>query len=433
MLNRRFSGFSQTLLKPGMVEMSTTHYFRDTCRLCGSRNLEIALHYVPTPPADAYVPIEAADLVQEVFPLDLYLCHDCGFSQVSDVIRADSIYVDYIYETKSSLGLVDHFKRYADAVVDQYSPPPGALVIDLGSNDGTLLRFFKERGLNVLGIDPARDIALEATKAGLETLPDFFTSELSHRIRSERGPAAIITANNIYANVDKLGDFTDSIRDLLAADGVFIFESYYLSDLIKNMVFDFIYHEHLSSFSVKPLVGFFQRHGMELIDAQRVPTKGGSLRYTAQLAGGPRPVSPRVAELLIEEERDAISRIETFKAFSTRIEAAKQELRAMLTTLKQEGKTIAGYGAAATTTTLIYHFGLGDFLSYLVDEYSRKQNVLSPGLHLPVLSPQTLIDRKTDYVVIIAWRYVQPIVDKNRAYLDQGGRFIVPLPKLEII
>jgi hypothetical protein len=199
------------------------------------------------------------------------------------------------------------------------------------------------------------------------------------------------------------------------------------------MVFDFIYHEHLSSFSVKPLVGFFQRHGMELIDAQRVPTKGGSLRYTAQLAGGPRPVSPRVAELLAEEERDGIGRIETFKTFATRIETAKQELRALLTKLKQEGKMIAGYGAAATTTTLIYHFGLGDFLSFMVDEYSRKQSVLSPGLHLPVLPPQALIDRKVDYCVIIAWRYVEPILQKNKAYRDLGGRFIVPLPALEVL
>ena len=413
--------------------MSATHYHRDTCRLCGSRNLEIGLHYVPTPPADAYVPVEQRDVVQEVYPLDLYLCHDCGFSQLCDVIRADSIYVDYIYETKSSLGLVDHFKRYANAVLDRIKPPPGALVIDLGSNDGTLLRAFKERGMIVLGVDPAREIAQDATASGVETLPEFFTAELSSRIRRERGAAAIITANNIYANVDELGEFTDNIRKLLKPDGVFVFESYYLGDLIENMVFDFIYHEHLSSFSVTPLVGFFRRHGMELIDAQRVLTKGGSLRYTVQLAGGPRPVAQAIGELLAEEERRGLGRIETFKAFSAKIEAAKQELIGLLAKLKSEGKTMAGYGASATTTTLIYHFGLGNFLDYLVDEYSRKQNVLSPGLHLPVLAPQALLDRKTDYVVIIAWRYVEPILEKNRSFRDRGGRFIVPLPKLQVI
>jgi SAM-dependent methyltransferase len=413
--------------------MIAAHYRRETCRLCGSRNLEIALHYVPTPPADAYVSTAHRDVVQEVFPLDLYLCRDCGFAQLCDVIRADSIYVDYIYETKSSLGLVDHFQRYANAVVDSIRPPPGALVVDLGSNDGTLLKFFKERGMIVLGVDPARDIARAATEAGLETFPEFFTADLSRKIRQERSPATIITANNIYANVDELGEFTDNIRALLGPDGVFVFESYYLGDLIENMVFDFIYHEHLSSFSVSPLVGFFRRHGMELIDAQRVPTKGGSLRYTAQLAGGPRPKSPALERLLAEEARRGLGRIETFKAFSAKIETAKAELISLLAKLKNDGKTIAGYGASATTTTLIYHFGLGEYLSFLVDEYSRKQNVLSPGLHLPVLAPQALIDRKTDYVVIIAWRYVEPILEKNRAFRDRGGRFIIPLPKLQVI
>jgi len=413
--------------------MSATHYRRDTCRLCGSRNLEIALHYTATPPADAYLSPEYRDVVQEVYPLDLYLCGDCGFSQLCDVIRADSIYVDYIYETKSSLGLVDHFRRYADSVLDRIKPPPGSLVIDLGSNDGTLLQFFKERGMTVLGVDPARAIAHAATASGVETLPEFFTADLSRQIRRERGAAAIVTANNIFANVDQLDEFTDNIRALLSPDGVFVFESYYLGDLIENMVFDFIYHEHLSSFSVTPLVGFFRRHGMELIETQRVPTKGGSLRYTVQLAGGPRPVSATMEELLREESRRGLGRLETFKAFAAAIDDAKEQLLNLLDRLKSEGKTIAGYGASATTTTLIYHFGLGKYLSYLVDEYSRKQDVLSPGLHLPVLHPQALIDRKTDYVAILAWRYLEPILEKNRAYRDGGGRFIVPLPKLQVI
>jgi SAM-dependent methyltransferase len=413
--------------------MSTTHYRRDTCRLCGSRNLDVALKLTPTPPADAYVPAKYRDKVQQVYPLDLYLCRDCGFSQLCDVIRAESIYIDYIYETKSSLGLAEHFQRYAEAVVQRIRPPPGALVVDIGSNDGTLLRFFKERGLTVLGVDPAREIARTATESGIETLPAFFTEELSRQIRQGRGAVSIVTANNLFANVDQLEELTDAIGALLAPDGVFIFESFYLGDLIENMVFDFIYHEHLSCFSVAPLVAFFRRHGMELIDAERVPTKGGSLRYTVQLAGGRRPVAASVGELLTEENRRGLGRLETFKAFAAKIDVAKQELLELLRKLKQEGKTMAGYGASATTTTLIYHFELGNLLSYLVDEYSRKQNVFSPGLHLPVLPPQALIDRKTDYVVILAWRYVAPILEKNRAYRDQGGRFIVPLPKLEVL
>jgi SAM-dependent methyltransferase len=413
--------------------MNATYYRRDTCRLCGSRDLDAALHYAPTPPADAYVPVEQVDVKQDVYPLDLYLCRNCGFAQLRDIITADSIYVDYIYETKSSLGLVEHFDRYAIAVVDRIRPAPGALVVDVGSNDGTLLRAFKKHDLQVIGVDPAREIANAATEAGIETLPAFFTAEVSRQIRERRGPATILTANNIFANVDDLDNFTDNVRSLLAPDGVFIFESYYLGDLIENMVFDFIYHEHLSSFSVAPLVGFFKRHGMALIDVERVPTKGGSLRYTVQLSDGPRPVSAVVNQMVDEERRRGLGQIKTFKAFADRIELAREHTVGLLSKLKNEGKTIAGYGASATSTTLIYHFDLGRFIDYLVDEYSRKQDVFSPGLHLPVLPPQALVDRKTDYALILAWRYFQPIVDKNRAFSDQGGRFIVPLPKLTII
>jgi SAM-dependent methyltransferase len=413
--------------------MTETYYHRNTCRLCGSHQLDIALHYAPTPPADAYVPIDKAHIIQDVYPLDLYLCRDCGFAQLCDVIRADSIYVDYIYETKSSLGLVDHFQSYASAVIDHISPTRGALVVDLGSNDGTLLRAFKNCGMQVVGVDPAREIAHAASESGIETLAAFFTADVSRQIREQQGPAAIVTANNIFANVDDLDEFTDNVRSLLSNDGVFIFESYYLGDLIDNMVFDFIYHEHLSSFSVAPLIGFFNRHGMELIDAERVPTKGGSMRYTVQLLGGPRPVSPNVNEFVLEERRRGLSKIQTFEAFAARIEAAKEEVVNLLGALKKKGKSIAGYGASATTTTLIYRFGLGSHLDYLVDEYSRKQNVLSPGLHLSVLPPQALVERRTDFALILAWRYVQPIINKNQEFRDRGGRFIVPLPSLAII
>jgi SAM-dependent methyltransferase len=413
--------------------MGTTYSRRDTCRLCGSRNLRVALHYTPTPPADAYVSMEYSSVAQEAYPLDLYLCGDCGFVQLCDVIHADSIYVDYIYETKSSLGLVQHFQAYANSALDRIKPPVGALIVDLGSNDGTLLRFFKQRGMKVLGVDPAREIARMATESGIQTLPEFFTAELGRRLRDQVGPAAIVTANNIYANVDELGEFTENLRTLLSPDGVFVFESFYLGDLIENMVFDFIYHEHLSSFSVTPLVGFFRRHNMELIDVERVPTKGGSLRYTVQLAGGARPVSSSVGEFLAEERRCGLGRIHTFEAFGANIESAKEKLVSLLEKLKRDGKTMAGYGASATTTTLIYHFGLGPYLDYLVDEYSRKQNLLSPGLHLPVRAPQALVDSETDYAVILAWRYVQPIVEKSKVFRDRGGRFIVPLPKLAII
>jgi SAM-dependent methyltransferase len=413
--------------------MTETAYRRNSCRLCGGRELELALKLAPTPLADAYVPAARVNESQRCYPLDLFLCHTCGFSQLLDVVQPQAIYTDYIYETVSSLGLNEHFRRYAQDVVRRIRPAKGAFVIDVGSNDGTLLRAFKDQGMTVLGIDPAREIARRATASGVETLAEFLTEKLAGWIASDRGPATIVTANNVIANIDNLDEVVVAIRKLLAPDGVFVFESFYLGDLLRNMVFDFIYHEHISAFSVKPLEIFFRRHGMDLIDVQRVPTKGGSLRYTVQLAGGPRKTSPAVEEMKSLEAQQGLDKLETFKTFAAKIDAAKQSALALVRRLKGEGKRLAGYGASATTTTLIYHFGLGPFIEYMVDDYTAKQNLFSPGLHIPVLAPDVLYERRPDCVVIFAWRYFEPIIKKHRKYLNDGGHFVVPMPELRVI
>lgn len=410
--------------------MSTLATHRNDCRLCHSRGLELVLKLTPTPLADSYLRVKE---VQEVFPLDLYLCRECGFAQLLDVVQPQHIYLDYIYETVSSLGLVEHFDNYAAEVLGRIRPPAGALVIDVGSNDGTLLKSYQKRGMKVLGVDPAREIAARATAAGVETLAEFLTVPVARRIRRERGPAAIVSANNVIANIDDLDEIAAAIRELLAPDGVFVFESYYLGDLVRNMVFDFIYHEHISSFAVKPVALFFKRHGLELVDVLRVPTKGGSLRYTVQLAGGPRNVAPIVGELLALEAQQGLDQPEMFRAFNARIERAKADTLAVLQKLKAEGKSVAGYGASATTTTLVYHFGMGGLIDYLVDDYPAKQGTFSPGLHLPVLPSEALYERRPAAVVVMAWRYYEPIMRRHRKYSAQGGKFIVPMPELKIL
>ncbi|MEQ2010406.1 MAG: class I SAM-dependent methyltransferase [Limisphaerales bacterium] len=410
--------------------MSVLATHRDDCRLCHSRNLDLVLKLTPTPLADSYLRTKE---VQPSFPLDLYLCRECGFAQLLDVVQPQHIYLDYIYETVSSLGLVEHFDNYAAEVLGRIQPPPGALVIDVGSNDGTLLKSYQKRGMKVLGVDPAREIAARATAAGVETLAEFLTVPVARRIRQERGAAAIVSANNVIANIDDLDEIAAAIRELLAPDGVFVFESYYLGDLVQNMVFDFIYHEHISSFAVKPVALFFKRHGLELVDVLRVPTKGGSLRYTIQLAGGPRKAAPIVGELLALEAQQGLDQPEMFRAFNTRIERAKAGTLAVLQKLKAEGKSVAGYGASATTTTLVYHFGMGGLIDYLVDDYRAKQGTFSPGLHLPVLPSEALYERRPDAVVVMAWRYYEPIMRRHQKYSAQGGKFIVPMPELKIL
>lgn len=413
--------------------MSAIIHRRDTCRLCGSRDVELVFQLAPTPIGDAYVTADKRDVPQPLFPIDLFLCRACGLAQLLDVIAPEVLYGDYIYVTASSLGLGDHFRGYAEQVRDAIRPPQGSLVVDIGSNDGTLLKCFGQLGMRTLGVEPAEHIARAATAAGAETIAGFFTPDLARCIRDQHGPARVITANNVFANVDDLESMTTGIRDLLAPDGVFVCESYYVADVVRNMVFDFIYHEHISSFAVTPLHAFFERMGMRLLDVVHVPTKGGSLRYTVGLASGPRQPTPAVAALLEEERRAGVCDPRTFKAFAARIDALRVKTCETLADLQAAGRSIAGFGASITATTLIYHFSIGGSLDYLVDDNPAKQGRFSPGLHLPVHSATALYERRPDAVVILAWRYADPIIRNHQAYLRAGGRFIVPVPEVKVV
>ncbi|MEG4799124.1 class I SAM-dependent methyltransferase [Microcoleus sp. ARI1-B5] len=413
--------------------MSKSSFRRSTCRLCGATDVELAVPVAATPPGDRYVSSEYLDEHQETYPLDLYLCRSCGLLQLLDVVDPEVLYGKYIYTTSISLGLVEHFRKYADTVVERVKPAAGAIAIDIGSNDGTLLRHFQERGMRVLGVEPARHIAQKATESGVETLPTFFSAELAQEIKNDRGAASVITANNVFANIDDLTDMMEGIRHLLAPDGVFVFETGYGFDLIDQNLFDTIYHEHLSYFSVKPLATFFRSHNMELIDIERITSKGGSLRGTVQLAGGARQVSPSVTNMIDSETSQGCDRPEIYKAYAAKIDTLKQQLLALLRDMKAQGKTVAGYGASVGVTTLLYHFELNDLLSFLVDDNPVRHNLFTPGHHIPVLPSQALYDRKPDCVVILAWRYAEPIMKKHQAYLNQGGHFILPLPEISVI
>ncbi|MDP2330642.1 MAG: class I SAM-dependent methyltransferase [Reyranella sp.] len=405
---------------------------RSDCRGCGCAELELFFSLKPTPIGDAYVTADKVDVPQPSYPIDLFMCQRCGLAQLIDVIDPNVLYGDYIYVTASSLGLAEHFGSYADAVIKRANLRPGSLVVDLGSNDGTLLKQFKSRGMNVLGVEPASHIAAEATAAGVKTVDRFFTPAFAGQLAAEFGHAKVVTANNVFANIDDLKTWVDGIDALLAPDGVFVCESYYLADVLQNMVFDFIYHEHLSAFSVRPIQALFERAGLELAAVQRVPTKGGSLRYFVHRPGGPVANDGSVAELLALEDRMGLYRKETYSAFAAKVDGLKDKTKALLTKLKAEGKSIAGFGASITGTTLIYHFEIGEFLDFLADDNPAKQGRFSPGLHLPVLPSTSLCQRKPDYVVILAWRFAGEIIRKNQAYLDGGGHFIVPVPELRV-
>lgn len=406
---------------------------RNTCRMCHSKNLELAFKLNPSPVGDDFIREDRLGQVQESYPIDLYLCHNCGLAQLLDIVQPEDIYYDYIYVTASSPGLALHFNKYAREVIDKFSLNQGSLVVDIGSNDGLLLSCFQNDGMVVLGIDPAPAIAKEATKRGIETIPAFFSQQLVNDIIEKYGKASIVTANNVLANIDELGNVLKGVHNLLAQDGVFIFESFYLADLINNMVFDFIYHEHISAFTVKPIKAFLSKYKLELIDVDRVSTKGGSLRYYAQLEGGPRPKKAIIEEMIESEVNAGLFDIRTYQEFSLKIDLLRDKSDNYLNRVAAEGASIVGFGASITGTTLIYHFEVGKYLKYLIDDNPAKQGRYSPGLHLPVKKPDIIYSDKPDYIVILAWRFADQIINNHKDYLDQGGQFIIPVPEFKVV
>jgi len=408
---------------------------RETCRMCGSRDLQPLLEMTPTPPGDHYVTADALNKPQPAYPLTLVMCGACGLAQLPDVVDPELLYRDYIYNTSISLGLVQHFDNYAEAVVQRVGPRSGSLMVDIGSNDGTLLRAFAKRGLRVLGIDPARDVARKATEAGLETVPNFFSGAMAAGLRRERGAASIITANNVFANVDDLDDLMTGVRTMLAPDGVFVFETGYFPDLVRQRIIDNIYQEHLSYYAVKPLLAFFPRHGMELVAVDHEPTKGGSIRGFVRHAGAANPPwgNGTLHALIQQETEGGFDRPETLAWFTEGVEQLRDDVIALAADLRARGRTLAGYGASVGVTTLLYYFDMGRILTFVVDDNPLRHGRFTPGQHLPVLSSDALYERRPDDVLVFAWRYAEPIMRRHEAYRQNGGRFILPLPGISVV
>ena len=388
----------------------------------------------PTPSANDFVIESRRGVAQTVFPLDLALCRACAHVQLRDVVDPRSLYSDYVYVTGTWPVVGRYFQDYVAGLVADHGLRPGDLAIDIGSNDGTLLRYLAAAGLRTVGIDPARGIAAVATAAGIETVAAFFSAALAADIRDRHGTAACIIANNVLAHVDDLADVAEGVRTLLEPDGVFVFEVGYLADLQAKTLFDTIYHEHLSYYSVAPLAVFFPRHGLELIDVARTAGQGGSLRAVVQLAGGPKPVSDTVAGMIEHEQALGLDQEAPWRAFAERVEGLGEGLRLLIRDICADGKRVAGLGASAKATTLMYHFGLsGEDIEALYDDSLLKQGLYSPGLHLPVRPTPAIEPDRPGYLLILAWNHSETLMGQQQDFYHRGGRFIVPLPTVEVI
>ncbi len=408
------------------------HTRRTTCRLCCSAEVTCVLSLEPSALAEAYLPPERAHEGAATYPLDLFLCRACGGVQLLDVIDAGHLFADYWYESATSPGLSEHFRQYAKGVVARFNPRPRDLVVDIGSNDGTLLKHFQSWGLRGVGVEPSRRLADAARRAGVETRVGFMDARTGAALCCEFGPAKIVTANNVLAHAEEPGVILDGIRELLTDDGVFVFEVSYLPELLRNRVFDYLYLEHGVFYTVGAMSHLLRLHRLELFDVQFVPTKGGSLRGFAQHEGATRPVAAALAggEYRYQERDDGVRDPITYRRFLSDINAERDKLLLRLDGIRASGGTVAGYGASATVTTLLHHFKLGDRLTCLADDNPQRHGLVSPGHRLPVVAPAELYARKPDAVVILAWRFADQIM---QAHPDAPWEWLVPLPEFRAL
>lgn len=408
-----------------------SHFHKDTCRICKGADLTRILSLGEQPPVDNFT--DAAHVENEKrYPLDVYFCGTCNLVQLLDVVAEDELFHgEYAYFSSASVPLVEHFRSYAEEVKKEYTKA-GDLVVDIGSNDGILLQFFADT-CRVLGIEPSANVAEIAREKGIETLDGFFTVDMAKQILQTHGKAKVISANNVFAHIDNVDEIVEAVKVLLADDGVFVSESHYLLDLIEHREFDTVYHEHLCYYSIKPLIHLFERFDMEVCDVQRVGTHGGSIRVYARKKSDV-PVAPRVQELFDLEERAGLHTLARFNDFQKEVEAIREKLVSLVRGFRAQGKVVTAYGAPAKGNTLLNFCGFtSEDLKYVTDTTPYKIGMLTPGSHIPVLSPDVLVTDTPEYILLLAWNYKDFILKKEQALRDRGVKFIIPIPKVEIV
>lgn len=410
------------------------HHKRTTCRACGGAHLECFLALGPTPLANSFLksPDEAASEMS--FPLDLYFCHDCSLVQLLDVIDPEVLFRNYIYVTGTSDTIAAHNVKYAQTVVDFLNLGADDLVVEVASNDGSLLKCFKRHNVRTLGIEPATNIAEMARAEGIETIDQFFNSATAREVQKTHGPASAVIGNNVLAHVDETQDFLLGCKELLKDHGLVIIEVPYLRELLDRLEYDTVYHEHLCYFSVTTLLRLCEAVGLCLVRVDRVPIHGGSLRMYAGRRDHYQSHSAEVLAQAEEERKAGLTDFAQYQRFAAGVESNRQAIRELLEGLQSRGQTVAAYGAPAKGNTLLNYCGIDTGLvSYTVDKSPLKVGLYTPGMHLPVLPASALLERQPDYALILAWNFADEIMKQQAEYHQRGGRFIIPIPEPRIV
>ena len=374
---------------------------------------------------------------EKTYPLRLDFCRDCFAVQVIDKVSATVLFEDYFYFSSSIQTLRDHFRQYAAEVTSRFLTPEASTVIEFGCNDGILLRPLADQGIRtVIGVDPATNVVATIDDSRVNVINDFFTENVAASIVGRYGKADMVMANNVYAHIPDIQGVTRAVRDVLKPDGVFVFEVHYLGKVINEMQYDMIYHEHLYYYSLLSAMNHFARYDMMVFDVKPVPIHAGSMRfYVCRKGSAHANASPAVKALEREELTHGFDRAETFARFAADVAERKTELMALLDRLKEEGKSVAGYGASGRANTMIQYCGIDhEHMQYMIDDAPAKKGFYTPGSHF-VIHPSTILQQGSppDYLLIFAWSFLNEIVRKNQGYLDNGGHMIVPLPEVEVI
>ena len=409
-------------------------YARNSCRLCLSKEIEMAVNMGKSPISEKYVKKENLENIIPKVSLNLYFCKNCSHVQLIDVVNPDFLWADFTFKTARDIKLINHFKDYVERVINVQQINDEDLILDIGSNDGTLLQCFKDKGFqNILGVDPASQIVDQANLSGIKTIKGYFNLELANKISNTNGKAKVITANNVFAHMDDLRGMLEAIKFMMNEESIFVFEVSYLLDVVKKMLIGTIFHEHLSYHSIISLKQFLNSFNLDIIKVERGPEQGGSIICYAKIKKQSNRIHNSVFELIELEKKEKLDKIETIQKMNDQLIDLKNELNKIIKKIKHENKTISGFGAARSGTTFLSYFGIGNHIDYLYDDNKEKHFKFSPGDQIEVLPTKDINENKPDYLIILAWIHADIIISKNQNYLENGGAFLRFFPKIEII
>jgi SAM-dependent methyltransferase len=403
------------------------------CRSCGGPGGELVLDLGLQPLANNLLRPEDLGKPEPKFPLRLAVCRQCWLLQITDLVPPTQLFSEYLYFSSFSDALLRHSRLAVEQHIREFQLGPQSHVVEIASNDGYLLQYFVAAGIPCLGVEPAANIAKVAREKGIESRVDFFSLKLARQLAAENRQADLILGNNVFAHAPDTNDFVAGLAALLKPNGRIALEFPYGADLIEHSEFDTIYHEHVFYFTVTALLPLFARHGLELIRVDHLPIHGGSLRLYAARAGA-HPVGDSVGRFLQAEKARGVASPAYYKNFSAHVRQLKTSLVELISRLRKEGKTIAAYGAAAKGSTLINFFGLGsEALAFVADRSTYKQGRLMPGQHIPIVPAEALLSRRPDYALLLTWNFAEEILAQQKKYLDGGGKFIIPIPRVEVV